>query len=70
MPQGKTSSVIAHRLSTIRKADVILMVEEGAIVETGKHEELIQKGGLYAEFHRLQFQAEEEPATSAAAPSS
>jgi ATP-binding cassette, subfamily B, bacterial len=53
--QGKTSIVIAHRLSTIRKADVIFVVEDGAIVERGTHEQLMQTGGLYAQLHDLQF---------------
>ena len=58
--EGKTNIVIAHRLSTIRKSDVIFVVNNGAIVEQGKHEELLKLGGLYAEFHDIQFRAEEE----------
>jgi ATP-binding cassette subfamily B protein len=53
--EGKTSIVIAHRLSTIRKADVIFVVEDGAIIERGTHEQLMQTGGLYAQLHDLQF---------------
>ncbi len=57
--EGKTSIVIAHRLSTIRRADLILVVQDGAIVERGKHEELLQSGGLYSQLHELQFRGEE-----------
>src|SRR2546421_4607561 len=53
--EGKTTIVIAHRLSTIRRADVIFVVNEGTIVEQGKHQELLKAGGLYAELHKLQF---------------
>jgi ATP-binding cassette, subfamily B, multidrug efflux pump len=52
---GRTSVVIAHRLSTIRSADLILVVDAGRIVERGKHEELLAKGGLYADLYRRQF---------------
>jgi ATP-binding cassette subfamily B protein len=58
--QGKTSIVIAHRLSTIRGADIIFVVKDGSIIESGKHEELMKKGGLYAELHDLQFRETEE----------
>ena len=53
--EGRTSIVIAHRLSTIRKADIIFVVNEGTIGETGKHEDLIKLGGVYARFHEIQF---------------
>ena len=53
--EGRTSIVIAHRLSTIRNADVIFVVDEGTIVESGKHEDLIKLGGVYARFHEIQF---------------
>jgi ATP-binding cassette subfamily B protein len=53
---GRTSLVIAHRLSTIREADVILVVEDGRIVEQGKHDDLLAAGGLYAELYRTQFE--------------
>lgn len=52
---GRTSIVIAHRLSTIRDADQILVVNEGRIVERGRHDELVAAGGLYADLHRTQF---------------
>jgi len=52
--QGRTSFVIAHRLSTIMAADQILVLDEGVIVERGKHEELIEKGGLYSELFNRQ----------------
>ncbi|NIL77066.1 putative ABC transporter ATP-binding protein [Rhodococcus sp. B10] len=52
---GKTSVVIAHRLSTIRAADMILVVEDGSIVERGTHEELLAARGRYEELHRTQF---------------
>ena len=53
--QGRTSLVIAHRLSTIRAADLVLVVEEGRIVQSGTHSELLAAGGLYAELYRTQF---------------
>lgn len=52
---GRTSFVIAHRLSTIRKADVILVMNDGAIIETGTHESLIEQGGFYKELYEAQF---------------
>jgi ATP-binding cassette, subfamily B, bacterial len=58
--EGKTCIVIAHRLSTIRRADLILVVNDGGIAERGKHEELLQLGGLYAELYELQFRGSEK----------
>ncbi len=52
---GRTSLVIAHRLSTVRDADLILVMDQGRIVERGTHDELLQRGGLYAELYRTQF---------------
>ncbi len=57
--QGKTTFVIAHRLSTIRKADNIIVMEAGKLVEQGKHAELLEKGGAYARLHALQFGEEQ-----------
>jgi ATP-binding cassette subfamily B protein len=56
---GRTSLVIAHRLSTIRSADRILVVDEGRIVESGTHEQLLAAGGRYADLYRTQFSAGE-----------
>jgi ATP-binding cassette subfamily B protein len=53
--KGRTSFVIAHRLSTIEKADLILVMESGNIVEQGNHQELLKKKGLYATLHQSQF---------------
>ncbi len=55
---GRTSIVIAHRLSTVRSADVILVIEDGRIVERGTHEQLLARGGRYAELYRTQFGTE------------
>jgi ATP-binding cassette subfamily B protein len=52
---GRTSLVIAHRLSTVRDADLILVMDQGRIVERGTHDDLIEQGGLYAELYRTQF---------------
>jgi len=57
--EGRTTLVIAHRLSTIRRADKIVVLEEGKIVESGKHDELIKAGGIYKNFYDLQFAAED-----------
>ena len=53
--EGRTSIVIAHRLSTIRNADLIIVIDQGRVVQRGRHEELMSEGGLYAELYRTQF---------------
>ncbi|HET9590548.1 MAG TPA: ABC transporter ATP-binding protein [Anaerolineales bacterium] len=53
--EGRTTFVIAHRLSTVRRADLILVMDRGRIVERGRHEELLARGGLYKEIHDLQL---------------
>ena len=55
LTEGKTSFIIAHRLSTIRNADMILVMNEGNIVEQGTHEELIAINGFYADLYNSQF---------------
>lgn len=57
--EGRTSIIIAHRLATIKKADKILVMESGMIVETGTHKELLKKGGYYNKLYEAQFLAEE-----------
>ena len=58
--KGRTSFIIAHRLSTIKNADLILVMNQGDIVEQGTHEELLSKGGFYADLYNSQFDEEEE----------
>ena len=55
MMNGRTSFIVAHRLSTIREADVILVMKNGNIIEQGNHDELLKKGGFYAELYNSQF---------------
>ena len=55
--EGRTSFVIAHRLSTIKDADAILVMNHGDIVEQGNHEELLAKGGFYADLYNSQFES-------------
>jgi len=57
--EGKTSIVIAHRLSTIRRANQIMVVQDGSILERGTHDELLKAGGLYHQFYELQFARED-----------
>ncbi len=60
----RTSLVIAHRLATVREADLILVLEDGRILEQGTHEELLSRGGLYTALYRTQFAGQEQPQKS------
>jgi ATP-binding cassette subfamily B multidrug efflux pump len=62
MTEGRTSFVIAHRLSTVKNADTIIVMDKGAIVEEGRHDELLRKNGSYAELYNSQFQGQENSA--------
>ena len=66
--EGRTSFVIAHRLSTVRKADIILVLEEGRIVESGNHKDLMEANGLYADLYNRQFYIPEAEAVEQPAP--
>jgi ABC-type multidrug transport system fused ATPase/permease subunit len=59
--EGRTTVVIAHRLSTVRNADKIVVLDRGAIAETGTHEELLARRGVYRKLYDLQFLEEERP---------
>jgi ATP-binding cassette subfamily B protein len=63
--EGRTSVVIAHRLSTVRRADQILVIDQGEVVERGTHDDLLARGGVYADLYRTQF-AEDGPVTAGA----
>ena len=56
--EGKTAFIVAHRLSTIRKADMILVVRDGKIIQRGTHRELMEQGGYYADLYNKQFETE------------
>jgi subfamily B ATP-binding cassette protein MsbA len=56
LSQGRTTLVIAHRLSTIRGADKIVVMDRGRVMDEGKHEDLLARGGIYADLYRLQFE--------------
>ncbi len=62
LTRGRTTIVIAHRLSTVRRADLIVVIERGRIIETGRHAELLAHGGAYRRLYELQFADEEEEA--------
>jgi ATP-binding cassette, subfamily B, bacterial MsbA len=64
--QGRTTIAIAHRLHTVAHADRIHVIEDGRVVESGRHDELLRKGGRYAAFYRLQLKEQERPAPVAA----
>jgi ATP-binding cassette subfamily B protein len=64
LARGRTTFIIAHRLSTARRADCILVLQEGEIVERGTHEELLAKHGRYAQLHQLQQRPQEFTATT------
>ena len=51
---GRTTFMIAHRLSTVRKADLILVLDQGRLIEHGTHEQLLRRGGLYRQLHEIQ----------------
>jgi ATP-binding cassette subfamily B protein len=53
--EGRTSFIVAHRLSTIQKADLILVMKEGQVIEQGTHEELLEKQGFYTNLYNSQF---------------
>ncbi len=62
LSKGRTTLVIAHRLSTVRDADKIVVMDRGKVVDEGTHEELLERGGLYADLYRLQFNTEGQSA--------
>ncbi len=68
LPAGRTTLVIAHRLSTVRQADKILVIEAGALIESGSHDELIRRGGLYSRLSSFQSARKAEVATYPAFP--
>jgi ATP-binding cassette, subfamily B, bacterial MsbA len=66
--RGRTVLVIAHRLSTVRDADLIAVMDAGHVIETGRHEDLMVKGGAYARLRRLQLADDSPPAQESGVP--
>lgn len=65
LKSGRTTIVIAHRLSTVRNADMIYVIDEGRVIEQGRHDDLYAAGGLYKRLYELQFSGERDPADAA-----
>ena len=63
--KGRTVIMIAHRLSTVRDADKIIVLKDGVVAEEGTNDELIARGGVYAELHRIQYEMPPAPSESA-----